>query len=78
MPHSHTLARVVVWVRRSHGAVARAAFDPLNAGIRRQFIEKFLTSDIERMAGVRHNPHRLLDIDAPFARHLDWLKGIQL
>jgi phenylpropionate dioxygenase-like ring-hydroxylating dioxygenase large terminal subunit len=78
MPNGQTLARVVVWVRRSRGAAARAAFDPLNAGIRRRFIKKFLTSDIERMAGVRHNPHRLLDIDAPFARHLDWLKGIQL
>ncbi|HWA25738.1 MAG TPA: Rieske 2Fe-2S domain-containing protein [Lacunisphaera sp.] len=78
LPNARTLARVIVWVRRSRGPVARAAFDPLNARIRRRFIEIFLTSDIERMAGVRHNPHRLLDIDAPFARHLDWLKGIQL
>jgi nitrite reductase/ring-hydroxylating ferredoxin subunit len=78
MPNGRTLARVIVWVRRSQISAARAVFDPLNARIRRQFIEIFLTSDIERMAGVRHNPHRLLDIDAPFARHLDWLKGIQL
>lgn len=78
LPQGRTMARVVVWVRRSPGVVARALFDPLNVLIRRRFIQIFLNSDIERMSGVRPNPHRLLGIDAAFARHLDWLKGIQL
>jgi hypothetical protein len=68
----------VVWVRRSRTAAARRLLDPLNAHIRRLFIRNFLNSDIERMAGLRHNPHRLLGIDASFAAHLDWLKKIQL
>ncbi|MBL9207499.1 MAG: Rieske 2Fe-2S domain-containing protein [Opitutaceae bacterium] len=75
-PGHQTRARVVVWVRRSRGALGRRLLDPVNASIRRSFVHRFLTSDIERMAEVRHHPHRLLPIDDCFARYLDWLRDL--
>lgn len=77
-PDQHTTARVVVWVRRSRHFLGRAWFDPLNAWIRSRFIHQFLSADIERMSGLRYNPHRLLPVDGPLAAHLDWLRKIQL
>lgn len=71
-----TRARVIVWVRRSRSSAGRTLLDPVNAAVRRAFIRRFLTSDIERMSEVRHHPNRLLPIDAPFARYLDWLRDL--
>ena len=78
LPNQRTLAQVVIWVRRSDGPAGRRLVDPLNAWIRRLFIRKFLASDVERMSGVRLNPHRLLEIDVPFGQYLDWLHQVQL
>ena len=71
-----TLARVVVWVRRSRSTLGRVVFDAANLELRRWFIRQFLHSDLGRMSGVRYHPGRLIDADKPFAAYMEWLREI--
>jgi nitrite reductase/ring-hydroxylating ferredoxin subunit len=71
-----TRSRVIVCVRRSRNALARALFDPLNAAIRRRFIQRFLRSDLPRVAGLRYQPGRLIDADAVLAEYFTWLQNL--
>jgi nitrite reductase/ring-hydroxylating ferredoxin subunit len=71
-----TLARVVVWVRRSRTLIGRALFDATNLELRRCFIRQFLRSDLGRMSGVRYAPGRLIEADKPFAEYMEWLRQI--
>ncbi len=69
-----TLGRVIVWVRRSRGFPARMVFDPLNAAIRRLFIQAFLRSDLPRIAGLRYQPANLIAADALMSGYFEWLE----
>jgi len=71
-----TLGRVIVWVKRSSNAPARALFDPLNAAVRRLFIRTFLRSDLPRIAGVRYQPGHLIAADRAMAEYFEWLEKI--
>ncbi len=71
-----TRGRVIVCVRRSGNALARAVFDPLNAAIRRGFIQKFLRSDLPRVAGLRYQPGRLITADKVLAEYFTWLEKL--
>jgi nitrite reductase/ring-hydroxylating ferredoxin subunit len=71
-----TLARVIVWVRRSRSVVARVLFDPPKLELRRYFIRQFLHSDLGRMTGVRYARGRLIAADKPFADYMEWLQQI--
>jgi hypothetical protein len=71
-----TLARVVVWVRRSESRLGRFFFDAANLELRRTFIRQFLYSDLGRMSGVRYFPGRLIAADKPFAGYMEWLREI--
>ena len=68
-----TLGRVIVWVRRSNNWLGNAAFDPINATIRRWFIRKFLGSDLPRIAGLRYQRSHLIAADRHLADYLAWL-----
>lgn len=68
--------RVIVFVRRSRGLLARALLDPLNGGIRRLFIMKFLSSDAPRLNGARYTPYGLIDADRDLAEYLHWLSVV--
>jgi nitrite reductase/ring-hydroxylating ferredoxin subunit len=71
-----TRGRVIVWVRRSNSAVGRLLFDPLNAAIRRLFIQKFLRSDLPRVAGLRYQPGNLIAADRVLADYFAWLEKV--
>ena len=71
-----TLGRVIVWVQRSHNALGRALFDPLNAAIRRIFIQTFLRSDLPRIAGLRYQRDHLIAADNVLADYFDWLEKV--
>ena len=71
-----TLARVVVWVRRSESRLGRVLLDRANLELRRYFIRQFLHSDLGRMSGVRYFPGRLIAADQPFADYMEWLRQI--
>jgi hypothetical protein len=68
-----TALRVIVWVPRSQGRLARAVFDPLDAIVRRSFIRAFVRADADRSAGVRYDPSTLIPADDELAAYLAWL-----
>lgn len=68
-----TLAHVTVFARRSPDRFRQALVDPLNVWVRRLFIKKFLSADIERLAGTRFNPHTLIEIDQLMGEYFQWL-----
>jgi hypothetical protein len=67
---------VIVWVKRSENALGRLAFDPLNAAIRRLFIQTFLRSDLPRIAGLRYQPGNLITADGVLSDYFDWLEKV--
>jgi nitrite reductase/ring-hydroxylating ferredoxin subunit len=71
-----TLGRVIVWVKRSKSAVARLLLDPVNAAIRRSFIQTFLRSDLPRIAGLRYQPANLIAADRVLADYFAWLEHV--
>ena len=71
-----TQMRVIVWVRRSKGALSRRLFDPVNAAVRRWFIQRFLQSDMGRMSGVHYSPARLIGADNLFHDYMEWLRQV--
>lgn len=68
-----TLGRVIVCVKRSRSLPGRLLFDPLNAMIRRFFIQAFLRSDLPRIAGLRYQPENLIAADALLSGYFEWL-----
>jgi nitrite reductase/ring-hydroxylating ferredoxin subunit len=73
---NRTRGRVIVWVKRSQGAIGRGFFDPLNAMIRRLFIQTFLSSDLTRVAGLRYQPGNLIAADEVLAEYFAWLEKV--
>lgn len=71
-----TLGRVIVWVKRSKTPICRPFIDPLNAAIRRLFIQTFLRSDLPRIAGLRYQPANLIAADRVLADYFAWLEKI--
>jgi len=71
-----TLARIIVFVPRSRTSLGRRLVDPADAWIRRGFIRKFLQSDVERVAGLRYHPRRLIGEDQLLREYLEWLEQI--
>ena len=70
-----TQGRVIVWVERSRNAIGRIVFDPLNAIVRRSFIQTFLRSDLPRIAGLRYQPGSLIAADGLMADYFAWLES---
>jgi len=73
---NRSLGRVIVWVQRSKNAFGRVFFDPLNAAIRRKFIQTFLRSDLPRVAGLRYQPGNLIAADGVMAEYFAWLENV--
>jgi phenylpropionate dioxygenase-like ring-hydroxylating dioxygenase large terminal subunit len=69
-------ARVIVFVPKSKGGWGRKLIDPIDARIRRSFIRRFLQSDVERIAGLKFSPSRLIDADRTLREYLEWLEKI--
>ena len=67
-----TRVRNVVWVPRSQGWVGRRFVDPLDAMIRRSFIR----ADVQRSAGIRYDPRRMIAADKVLVDYLDWLQDV--
>lgn len=76
MDDQRTLGRVIVWVKRSRGGLGRTLFDPVNAAIRRLFIQTFLRSDLPRITGLRYQPGKLIAADAILSDYFVWLENI--
>jgi hypothetical protein len=67
---------VIVWVKRSQSGLGQALFDPLNAAVRRLFIQTFLRSDLPRIAGLRYQPGKLIAADSILSDYFVWLENI--
>lgn len=76
MDGQRTLGRVIVWVKRSQSGLGQALFDPVNAAIRRLFIQTFLRSDLPRIAGLRYQPGKLIAADGILSDYFVWLESI--
>ncbi|MBN9688687.1 MAG: Rieske 2Fe-2S domain-containing protein [Verrucomicrobia bacterium] len=68
--------RVIVWTRRSRSSLGRRFFDPVNAAIRRSFIQNFLRSDLGRMSGARYGLGPVLEIDNIVRDYMNWLRKV--
>lgn len=66
----------VVWVPRSRGFIGRCIVDPVDALIRRRFIQEFMRSDVDPTDGIRLNPSHLIAEDQVLVDYLGWLKKI--
>jgi nitrite reductase/ring-hydroxylating ferredoxin subunit len=73
---NRTRGRVIVWVKRSQSVLGRMAFDPLNAAIRRLFIQAFLRSDLPRIADLRYQPGNLIAADRVLSDYFAWLEKV--
>lgn len=73
MAPRRTLLYVTVAVRRSRTTVGRWLIDPVNAQIRRKFIEIFLREDIERASGTDYHWQSLIEADRLLADYFAWL-----
>jgi phenylpropionate dioxygenase-like ring-hydroxylating dioxygenase large terminal subunit len=70
------LVRVIVFMRRSQGAIARNAADPVRREIRRYFIKQFLREDVMRLQGAMYNPQGLVECDRHLIEYFRWLAGV--
>jgi nitrite reductase/ring-hydroxylating ferredoxin subunit len=73
---NRTRGRVIVWVKRSRSILGHVLFDPLNAAIRRLFIQTFLRSDLPRIAGLRYQPGKLIAADRVLSDYFAWLEKV--
>ena len=69
---SRTLARVIVFVKRSGWGWR----DHMDAAIRRNFIRAFLQPDVERTAGLQYRRQRFVESDRILKEYLEWLEAI--
>ena len=76
LANNRTRVRDIVWVPRSRNRIARRLLDPLDAMIRRAFIRKFVRSDVNRSAGIRFHPSRMIAADKVLADYLGWLQNV--
>jgi hypothetical protein len=70
------LVRVLVMARRSRSFLGRWLYDRLSLGVRRRFLRHFLSSDAERLVGVRYNPARLIAADRIMIEYFQWLAAV--
>jgi hypothetical protein len=56
--------------------VGRRLIDPLDGCIRRLFIREFVRSDVDRSAGIRYHPNRVIPADKMLVEYLAWLQAI--
>ena len=73
---NRTRAYVTIFVRRSRSRLRQTLYDPANVRIRRFFIKKFLSADINRLAGTRYNSRTLIEIDGLMAKYFEWLAAL--
>jgi phenylpropionate dioxygenase-like ring-hydroxylating dioxygenase large terminal subunit len=73
LPGRRVRVRVFVMKRRSGQPLARVLIDPLSLAVRRQFINRFLGSDIVNLQGVDYDPARLVSGDRILAEYFRWL-----
>jgi phenylpropionate dioxygenase-like ring-hydroxylating dioxygenase large terminal subunit len=73
---NRTWVRDIIWVPRRRWPL-RAILDPIDARIRRLFIREFVKSDVERSAGIRYNPRRMIEADKLLVEYLAWLRRVQ-
>jgi hypothetical protein len=68
-----TLVEVIVFSRRSRARLAQALLQPFSLWIRRTFTRAFMQDDIDRLGGIRYNPHALIDSDRLLIEFFDWV-----
>lgn len=76
LPDGGVRVQVIVFVRRSQSAIARALRDPLSLAIRRYFIRKFLTEDAIRLQGVRYDPYSFIACDREMVHYFRFLTEV--
>ena len=67
---------MIVSVQSSRTWLGRTIFDPLNAAVRRHFIHRFLSADVDRSQGTDFNPLTSLEADSLMADYLNWLGSL--
>jgi nitrite reductase/ring-hydroxylating ferredoxin subunit len=71
-----TLVEVIVFARRGRFWPARWALQPLTLEVRRMFTRGFMRDDIDRISGVRYNPHTLIEGDRLMIEFFHWVVSL--
>jgi nitrite reductase/ring-hydroxylating ferredoxin subunit len=74
-PDGRTQAEVIVFARRGRSWPARL-LRPLTLWLRRVFTQGFMRDDIDRLGGVRYNPHALVEGDRLMIEFFDWAASL--
>jgi nitrite reductase/ring-hydroxylating ferredoxin subunit len=70
------LVRLFVMKRRSRSLIGRLFYDRLSLAVRQRFLRNFLSSDVERLIGVRYSPGRLIAADQILMEYFQWLAAV--
>ena len=76
LDNDRTQVRNIVCIPRSRNRLARRLADPVDALVRRSFIRAFVRSDVNRSAGIRFHPDRMIAADKVLVEYLGWLQNI--
>ena len=68
-----SLVEVIVFAPRRSNGLARLLLQPLSLWLRRLFTRGFMKGDIDRLPGVRYQPHRLTAGDRHLIDYFQWL-----
>jgi nitrite reductase/ring-hydroxylating ferredoxin subunit len=66
-----TLIETIVFARRR-----LSALQPLSLRVRRVFTRAFLRDDLDRLGGIRYNPHTLLESDQLLIEYFAWAAAL--
>jgi nitrite reductase/ring-hydroxylating ferredoxin subunit len=68
-----TRVRTTVFVRQSEGVLGQWLVDPVNLGLRRYFIRKFLQADAEFLTDSRYSSQTLIETDRELNEFFHWV-----
>src|SRR5262249_28483308 len=71
---NQTLSEVIALAPRSGSA--SALLQPLSLRLRRWFTRGFMQDDIDRLGGIRYNPHTLIDADRLLIEYFHWAAAL--
>src|SRR5207249_12183861 len=73
---NQTLSEVIVLAPRLGSAIGQTLLQPLSLRLRRWFTRGFMQDDIDRLGGIRYNPHTLIDADRLLIEYFHWAAAL--
>ncbi len=71
-----TLVEVIVLAPLPRSLIQRALLETFGLWVRRWFTQAFMRDDIDRLPGIRYNPHTLVESDSFLNEFFDWVASL--